>query len=312
MWQQMKNRSFIFGVLVFFLIILGFFLVFTKSEKTSKATFSYQDFIKAYPVFAEEPTYSEKKKFQELGQILEPTIMTISSPLDRTYAQYITARAYINAVRKDNTDTASLKKAIDISKVILVEKKDPAISAYTLNLLDMLLYPHMQKSVHDAIMRDAYFESFHDKNTDSTLAFREHLLTYGNSLYRMTDIKMKIALIHAQRLQTVTRKGPEEKDGGILRDQLQKQVLSDMAEAQLSLKQDLLGHGPFGQPSYLPEPLYNKALVADVYFRTTGETPLGGVSSLYQTALDEAERSFPPIKPIIEKSFDNYRASTQK
>lgn len=304
-------KSYSLFIWIFVLLLLSLFgFLFIVSERddhthNENPLFMYETFVQAYPVFAQEEAYYAQKKYQELGHLFESAIPTITNPIERAYAQYITIRAYVYAVRQNNNDSDSLEKALRIAQTLLTERKHLPISAYTVDTLDMLLYPRvMQASGLKTVMNDMYFKKFGTTNSDGTIArFRENLLLHGDVLHPVSNIQLKIALIHTQRLKN--------NEDPLLKEKLKKQILTEMANAQITLNQDMLGRGPFGHPSYLPEPLYNKALVADTYYRATGETPFGEVKALYQTALDEADRSFPPIKPIITRSLRDHESYRQ-
>lgn len=293
---------------VFFLVtvaiisaILAYFATNTK-----KTGFTYDEFIQKNPVFSKEEELSRQGKYRDLGLELNSALDTVTDPQELAYAKYVTARAFVNAVLTDNKDTESLNQALRLSKELLTSADYLNLKAYTVNTIDFLLYPSVSNDVKEAVMRDDFFKRF--ANGDDKIfayQFRVNLLSWGNTLARMSDIKMKLAMIHSEVLVGM------KKNSKISAEEFEKEktvTLGLMNEAENSLRQDLAGAAPFRNMSYIVNPLYYKALTAQFYAEATGEVPYGTVDTLYQEAFEAADKYFPLSRPLIQKSYDAFLA----
>lgn len=275
--------------------------------------FTYEDFSQKYPVFLKTQDATPATIQKDIARELEATLVLIEGDQDRSYAVYTVMIAYINAVLQDDTDKESLARAIYFAQDIIGNRGDkhrPNIRAYAVSMLDTLLLPSVAIHVRQAVMGDSFFQQFGLDTNGTVMAFRGNLLRFGDSLYRMTEIKMKLAHLQAMRLGRL--KGAAPRSEGAIRENTirqadaEKRVRDIMAEALASLEKDRAGQGPFGSPGYLVGPLYYRALTADQFLRATGEMPFGRVESLYQEALQAAEVYLPNMKPFIDLAYTDY------
>lgn len=138
------------------------------------------------------------------------------------------------------------------------------------------------------------------------MTFRKNLLKFGNALFRVTNIKMKLSLLSLSSLRATASNPTAYK--------IQKEQLGLMIrDAESSLAQDRqAGAYPFEQRGYLAEILFTRARLAQEYTAITHETPMGSIDDLYQEALKEAKENNPFFVTVIQKDYDYYRNKQAK
>ena len=284
-------------------------LVLTPS--TDEAPFQYETFIASNPAFAVEMSMSAEHKYKQLARQLEAALPTVLGRENQAYGRYVITRVYINAVIGDPQDSDSLARAVALAGHTIGDTQEyPHFRAYTVDMFDTLLYPHMPESVARAITQDTYFQKFAEHTDGTRLALRENLLQYGDALARMTNLKMKLALLSTMRLRALAAL-PASTERDQRMTELRQMISDQMSEADDSLVLDRAGDGPFHNMSYLPEPLYSKAQAAEAYEQALSEAPFGSVKTLYEEALASARLHFPAIVPYIERSLTSYQGRTK-
>lgn len=278
-----------------------FFLWKNHALYSPSASFVYEEIAVKYPVFDKESSATKENIIQVAQELEQTTDNMKDAPQTVAYARYLVARAYINAVIANQDDQESLNKALDYAASII--KDDGGyqnIRAYTVALVDTLLYPAVGIKVKNSVQQHPYFSRFGEKTSGSTHEFRFNLLSFGNNLHRMTDIKYRLAILETQRLAKIQRTSTAI-------PATWENVRGLIADAESSLARDRSGEMPFGNRSYLVEPLFHRAQLAAYYYGTTNEKPFGDIDALYQEALQMANDEMPKLRPLIEFSYDQYK-----
>lgn len=305
--QGKKALITIIGIILVATFGYFFFLFSNQSHQEEKQDsakpFEYGEFLKENPAFTEEDSLSKEKKYKEMGQKFEQALPSVQGSQQKAYAKYLVVRAYVNAARQDDQDTDSLNKALDFATKDIQNEQYPNIRVLLIDLIDFLMYPGVSQQTKVAVMKHPFFDQF-DTHNGKISEFRKNLLNYGNNIYRLTNIKMKLTLLSAQELQRMNKKKSSESLASF--DQKKSDTLILMQDADASLKKDLSGEAPFKNPSYTVEPIYIKAIAADTYYRVTKELPWGEIDALYQDALS-ASSVFPELRPYIEKTYAGYQ-----
>ncbi len=312
-----KKHLLLIGIL-FSVIVLFIYIFFVRENTTSETShFVFSNFIKSYPDYLlTEERLTHEKRFNELGQYFEGLIEKTSKPSEQAYLEHVAARAYVNAVTEDNTDKASLEKAIGLSKRILSNEEGyQNLRAYTIDVFDRLFYSKNNASVKRMVIQDAYFKQFLDANNQTSVrGWRTNFLNFGDTLYPVTNIRVKIALLETEELLALQKKSSSthsEQAKQLKKEQVEGQkkiILYQMNQAEDILKQDYAGNAPFKNPAYIVEPLLNKAIVAEKYFQATKEVPFGEIDTLYQGALAESKKLNPLMTSSIEQHYNTYIA----
>ncbi len=278
---------------------LVYWSMWNSSDKESR--FVYEEFLDRYPVFAKEGS-ATKENAKQIAMEFEQTVATMKdAPQTVAYARYLVVRAYVNAVIADWGDQESLSKALDHAAALIGDENGyPNIRAYTVALVDTLLYPSVRSEVKVRVKEHPYFAQFATDDSRSVSAFRSDFLKFGNDLARMTDLKMRLAIVETQRLALLKRGHPEA-------PVMKERIAALVADADASLARDKAGEMPFGNRSYLVEPLFHRAELAKLYFLTTGERPFGDTNALYTEALQAADADMPKLRPLIEFSQAEYQ-----
>lgn len=300
----MSSFSKVIGIILLVILLgTGVFLLFQKEQLFSPSTkpFVYEEIAARYPVFDKEASATKENVIQ-VAQELEKTANTMKdAPQTVAYARYLVVRAYANAVVANPSDTQSLDKALEYGAGLIGDEDGyPNLRTYTIALIDTLLFPPLPPEVKSRVMSHAYFSRFGQETDGSVDEFRVNLLGYGNTLYRMTDIKYRLATLETQRLFSVRRVSPAM-------PAIWENVKGLLADAEASLARDRAGEMPFKSRSYLVEPLYYRAQFASLYLKVTGEKPLGEIDVLYTEALQMADAEMPKLRPVIENSWLEFK-----
>lgn len=295
---------------LFLVAALGLVLYFSKPEPASR--FVYQEFVKDMPEFeTTQERLTQERKYAELGAYIE-TQGTDKADYtkEKIYLQYIALRAYVNAARLNSDDTQSLDQVMRLGQMLLNDQKvsdvAPQFVAYSVDVIDRLVYPSTPRSVRSVFVTHPAFTRF--TNTENPVdinTFRINLLQFGNSLYRVTNIKMKLTLLAMNRL----RKSQNSPTAFDIQHQEVKLLMQE-AESSLILDRQAQAY-PFGQRGYLAETLLTKATVAQEYAALTKQTPWGAVTDLYEQALQEAREYSPTFVSKIQTSYNQYLQSLQ-
>lgn len=312
--MQIKRLWLIVFVAILCLLVSFFFLSNQEENRGAKiyqGPFMYESFLKNNPVFSQENTLTEENKYREMGHLFERATKTIVNPKERAYAEYLVVRAYVGAVLSDNNDTESLAKALDLGgKMIQNSEYSPDIRVYTLDEIDFLLFPAVSRKVKIFVIQHPLFRKF-DQNQGDVLAFRRNLLHHGDQLHRMTNVKMKLALLDAYDLFRLAAqdKNPDSA-GRAAFEKRKEETLGLMQEANASLQRDISGEAPFRNQDYTAWPRYLKAWAAVYYFEATHNLPFGEIDPLFQDALQQVGSLPPEARSYMESGYRQYQNST--